>query len=101
MQRSLCVAHRLTSLAQAFVDSLQHIIERDYFPDLPRIRTKLKWLEAKEAGDVGALERCYSSETTRFFCFQHFRFPLAFVLTATLLLHFVDTSRACLHIARC
>jgi hypothetical protein len=28
-----------------FVDSLQHIIERDYFPDLPRLRTKLAWLK--------------------------------------------------------
>lgn len=28
-----------------FVDSLQTIIERDYYPDLPRIRTKLAWLK--------------------------------------------------------
>jgi hypothetical protein len=39
----------------AFVDSLQTIIERDYYPDLQRIRTKLQWMEAKEKGDYATM----------------------------------------------
>ena len=39
----------------AYVDALQTIIERDFYPDLPRIRTKLRWMEAKERGDVATM----------------------------------------------
>ena len=33
-----------------YTDSMEAIIERDYFPDLPKLRNKLDWLEALRSG---------------------------------------------------
>jgi protein DGCR14 len=30
---------------------LEEIVERDYFPDLPRLKNRLDWLEATRSGD--------------------------------------------------
>lgn len=33
-----------------YTDNIEAIIERDYFPDLPKLRNKLDWLEAVRSG---------------------------------------------------
>jgi protein DGCR14 len=35
-----------------YVDALNEIIQRDFFPDLPKLRTQLEWLEAEENNDI-------------------------------------------------
>lgn len=35
----------------AYVQSLQKIIERDYFPELPKLRKQLAWMEAEHSND--------------------------------------------------
>jgi protein DGCR14 len=35
-----------------YVDALQTIIQRDFFPDLPKLRARLEWIEAEEANDI-------------------------------------------------
>lgn len=38
-----------------YVDVLDNIIQRDYFPDLPKLRTHLEWLEAEERKDFAKM----------------------------------------------
>lgn len=38
-----------------YVDALDGIIERDFFPDLPKIRTQVEYLDAVDKGDLEAV----------------------------------------------
>ncbi|KAF2071337.1 hypothetical protein CYY_007335, partial [Polysphondylium violaceum] len=38
-----------------YVSKLSEIIERDYFPDLPKLRNQLEWMEAVESNDVNKI----------------------------------------------
>mmetsp|Transcript_34097 Transcript_34097/g.62540 ORF Transcript_34097/g.62540 Transcript_34097/m.62540 type:complete len:598 (-) Transcript_34097:62-1855(-) len=38
-----------------FVDAVSHIIERDFFPDLPTLRARHELMQARLAGDEGAV----------------------------------------------
>jgi len=40
-----------------FVDALSEIIERDFFPNLPKLQRQLKWLEALESHDVRTIRQ--------------------------------------------
>eukprot|EP00026_Physarum_polycephalum_P006496 Phypoly_transcript_06540.p1 GENE.Phypoly_transcript_06540~~Phypoly_transcript_06540.p1 ORF type:complete len:519 (-),score=154.20 Phypoly_transcript_06540:218-1735(-) len=35
-----------------YIDALQTIIQRDFFPDLPKLEAQLEWMEAEKANDV-------------------------------------------------
>ncbi|KAG9449404.1 hypothetical protein H6P81_009369 [Aristolochia fimbriata] len=35
----------------AYVSAIEKIIERDYFPDIPKLRDRIDWLEAVRSGD--------------------------------------------------
>ncbi|XP_068641528.1 uncharacterized protein [Aristolochia californica] len=35
----------------SFVSAIEKIIERDYFPDIPKLRDRIDWLEAVRSGD--------------------------------------------------
>jgi hypothetical protein len=36
----------------SYIDSLDQIIQRDFYPDLPKLRNQLEWLQAEETGDI-------------------------------------------------
>lgn len=38
---------------ETFVEAMGEIIERDFFPELPRLQRQVKWLEALERGGAG------------------------------------------------
>eukprot|EP00192_Tetraselmis_astigmatica_P019365 CAMPEP_0117663906 /NCGR_PEP_ID=MMETSP0804-20121206/8884_1 /TAXON_ID=1074897 /ORGANISM="Tetraselmis astigmatica, Strain CCMP880" /LENGTH=199 /DNA_ID=CAMNT_0005470999 /DNA_START=423 /DNA_END=1019 /DNA_ORIENTATION=+ len=38
-----------------YTEKLEHIIERDFFPDVPHLRNKLEWLQAVNGGDPVAV----------------------------------------------
>jgi len=38
-----------------YVSKLSEIIERDYFPDLPKLKNQLEWMEAVESNDVNKI----------------------------------------------
>ncbi|PRP81987.1 hypothetical protein PROFUN_10481 [Planoprotostelium fungivorum] len=40
---------------ERYISSLGQIIERDFFPDLPKLRLQDEWLKAKEAGDLNKM----------------------------------------------
>ena len=35
-----------------YLDVMESIIERDFFPDLPKLERQQRWLEALESGDA-------------------------------------------------
>jgi hypothetical protein len=35
-----------------YIDALQTIIQRDFFPDLPKLEAQLEWMEAEKVNDV-------------------------------------------------
>lgn len=35
-----------------YIDALQTIIRRDFYPDLPKLEAQLEWMEAEKANDV-------------------------------------------------
>lgn len=39
-----------------FVDAVSHIIERDFFPDLPTLRARHELMQARQAGDEGRVQ---------------------------------------------
>lgn len=45
---------------EKFVQDLGHIIERDYFPDIKRLRAQEKYLTALEKNDVVTLRELYA-----------------------------------------
>lgn len=45
---------------EKFVQDLAHIIERDFFPDIKRLRAKEKYLTALEKNDVVALRELHA-----------------------------------------
>jgi hypothetical protein len=45
----------LTLSEGAYTEGLAHIIERDFFPDLPRLQQQLRWLQALETRDPEAI----------------------------------------------
>ncbi|KAK9676646.1 hypothetical protein RND81_11G090900 [Saponaria officinalis] len=57
----------------SYVAAIEKIIERDYFPDIPKLRDRLDWLEALKSGDpvvirdaqLKILERRCGSNTIR------------------------------------
>lgn len=40
----------------AYTSGLSRIIQRDFFPDLPRLRAENAYLEALESGDLDAIQ---------------------------------------------
>ena len=52
-------ARRQTVLdEETYTRGLSQIIQRDFFPDLPRLRAQNAYLHALEEGDVGSIESC-------------------------------------------
>ena len=45
--------------------NLERIIERDYFPDLPKLQMRLEWLEAQRTGDPEKIRRARDSIEAR------------------------------------
>ena len=43
-----------------YVDALEHIIQRDFFPDLPKLDAQIALLDALEAGDQAAAAAAYA-----------------------------------------
>lgn len=35
-----------------YLEAVEEIIQRDFYPDLPKLRNQLEWLEAEEKGDI-------------------------------------------------
>jgi protein DGCR14 len=35
-----------------YVQAIDDIIQRDFYPDLPKLRNQLEWLEAEEKNDI-------------------------------------------------
>jgi hypothetical protein len=72
-----------------YVESIEAILERDFFPDLPKLNNHLEWLEAVKNHDLKKMQEIQSryrskkksdSSTTTFliFLFSFFFFPKIF-----------------------
>ncbi|KAK7386048.1 hypothetical protein VNO78_32115 [Psophocarpus tetragonolobus] len=48
---SSCAKHPTVLDEDTYVEALEKIIERDYFPDISKLRDRLDWLEAVKSGD--------------------------------------------------
>ena len=48
---SSCAKHPAVLDEDTYVEALEKIIERDYFPDISKLRDRLDWLEAIKTGD--------------------------------------------------
>lgn len=35
-----------------YIDSLSEIIQRDFYPDLPKLQAQLEWMKAEQVNDV-------------------------------------------------
>ena len=46
-----------------FVDKLDSIIQRDFYPELPRLRSQLELLEALDAGDTERARRAFAQHS--------------------------------------
>ena len=47
-----------------FVEKLDSIIQRDFYPELPRLRSQLELLEALDAGDTERARRAFAMIAT-------------------------------------
>ena len=48
-----------------WVAQLEAIIERDYFPEIPKLQSKLEWLRAVNSGDEGRIMRAQRNNALR------------------------------------
>ncbi|TKY57491.1 DGCR14-like protein [Spatholobus suberectus] len=48
---SSCAKHPTVLDEDTYVEALEKIVERDYFPDISKLRDRLDWLEAIKTGD--------------------------------------------------
>ena len=44
---------------------IEAIVERDYFPDLPKLKDRLEWLEARNSGDPARISEAIGNITAR------------------------------------
>jgi protein DGCR14 len=64
---------------ETFVDSISSILDRDFFPELPKLRAYNEWLDAVQARDFAKMAEIRAKWRTRgmlpIFCFPSFQFP--------------------------
>lgn len=44
---------------ETYVEGIEKIIQRDFYPDLPKLRTQLEWLEAEQNHDLGKMREIH------------------------------------------
>jgi protein DGCR14 len=49
----------------AYSEAIEAIIERDFFPDVPKMQNQLEWLEAIQSGDPAQIKRAQQSIALR------------------------------------
>ena len=50
---------------EQWTSAIEAIVERDYFPELPRLQSRLEWLRAVRSGDPSALRRAQANAAAR------------------------------------
>jgi len=80
----------------SYQEALEHIIQRDFYPDLPKLRTQAQYLDALEKNDMQKLNQiklslAQSTQGTFFFFFFFFIFCfILFIYLCILLSYFFD-----------
>ena len=60
------VPRRATVLEEgAYAGALEAIIERDFYPEVPRLQSKVEWLEATRSGDPARIAQAQRNITSR------------------------------------
>ena len=49
----------------AYTEAIEAIVERDFFPDVPKMQNQLEWLEAIQSGDPAQIKRAQQSIALR------------------------------------